>query len=328
MLQFKDPVFFIFLLALPLLLIWVNRKKKSSLKISFGSELKKIQGINSVQRIQFYISIIRMIGIAFVIIALARPQQVSAEKEFEASGIDIVIAMDISGSMLAEDFKPVNRMMVAKEEAKRFVQGRQSDRIGLVVFAGKSYTQCPLTLDYEILTRLIDDVEIGMIKDGTAIGLGIANAVNRLRSSDGKSKIIIMLTDGDNNAGNIDPITAAELARSFGIKIYTIGIGTGGMVPFPIDDPIFGKRYVQAKVDIDESALKRIADITGGLYFPARDPKMLQQVYDRISQLEKTDFKVKEYTTFGEFFPYFLFPGIALILLEVAVRSIFFLKIP
>lgn len=327
MMEFKNPEFFILLPLLPLVLLWLAKQKRSAFLFSATKKFKQTRD-RSAARFLFYLNILRIVALIFMIVALARPQHVAAEREYQASGLDIMLALDISGSMLAEDFKPVNRMTVAKEEAKKFVHGRKSDRIGLVVFAKKSYTQCPLTLDYSVLMKLIDDVEIGMIKDGTAIGLGVANAVNRLRESDGKSRVIILLTDGDNNAGNIDPITAAELAKSFGIKVYTIGIGTGGMVPFPIDDPIFGKRYVQAKVDIDEKTLKRIADITGGLYFPARDAKMLSEIYNRIGELEKTDFKIKEYSSYGELFHYFLIPGILILLLEITLRQLFFVKVP
>ncbi len=327
MMEFKNPEFFLLLLLLPLVLLWISRRKRSSIRFSAIQKFKQIRD-HSASRFFFYLNLLRIIAFVFMVIALARPQHVAAEREYEASGLDIMLALDISGSMLAEDFKPVNRMTVAKEEAKRFVKGRKSDRIGLVVFAKKSYTQCPLTLDYDVLMKLIDDVEIGMIKDGTAIGLGVANAVNRLRESDGKSRVVILLTDGDNNAGNIDPITAAELAKSFGIRIYTIGIGTGGMVPFPIDDPIFGKRYVQAKVDIDETTLKRIADITGGLFFPARDAKMLSEIYQRIGELEKSEFKIKEYSSYGELFHYFLIPGFLILLLEIGLRQLFFVKVP
>ena len=325
--QFKDPSYFIFLAILPIVYWYLIRRKRSAVRFSSLAELKTIKG-NSAAWTQSFLSLLRTAAIALFVIAIARPQRVSAEREFEASGIDIVIALDISGSMLAEDFKPINRIAVAKEEAKKFIQNRKSDRIGLVVFAGKSYTQCPLTLDYDVLMKLIDDVEIGMIKDGTAIGLGIANAVNRLRESDGKSKIIILLTDGDNNAGNIDPITAAELAKSFGIKIYTVGIGRGGLVPFPIDDPIFGKRYVQAEVSIDEKTLKRISDITGALFFSARDAQSLSKIYEKINALEKSDFKIKEYSNFSELYHYFLFPAFFILLAEILIRNIFFVKIP
>ena len=198
----------------------------------------------------------------------------------------------------------------------------------MAVFARKSYTQCPLTLDYDVLCQLIDAVEVGLIKDGTAIGLGLANAVNRLRDSDAKSKVIILLTDGDNNAGNIDPITAAELARSFGIKVYTIGVGRSGLVPFPIEDPIFGKRYVQAQMKVDEQTLKRIADITGGLYFAATDAQALSKIYERINQLEKSEVKVKQYSSFRECYHWFLIPGALILLLEIAWTNFILVKIP
>ena len=271
---------------------------------------------------------LRIISLILLITAFARPQEVDVEREFETKGVDIVLALDISGSMLAEDFKPENRISVAKTEAKKFITGRQNDRIGLVVFAKQSYTQCPLTLDYRILDALIDGIEVGLIKDGTAIGLGIATAVNRLRESNAKSKIIILLTDGENNAGNIDPVTAAELAKSFGIRIYTIGIGRGGLVPFPIEDPIFGKRYVQAEVKIDEKILKRIADITDGIFFQAKDASSLAKVYQKIDSLERTEVKVKEYSSFRELYHWVLIPGFFLLLFEVVLGNSLFLKIP
>lgn len=274
------------------------------------------------------VHVLRSLALIFLVTALARPQEVESEREVETKGIDMVIALDISGSMLAEDFKPVNRMTVAKEEAKRFIKGRVNDRIGLVVFARKGYTQCPMTLDYQILTQLIDDVEVGLIKDGTAIGLGIGTAVNRLRDSTAKSKIIILLTDGENNAGNVDPITAAELAKSFGIKIYTVTIGRGGLVPFPIEDPIFGKRYVQAEVKVDEKTLKRIADITNGHHFSAGNAEALAEAYRRIDELERTEIKVKEYSSYRELYHLFLIPGAFILLLEVLLKNTALLKIP
>lgn len=253
---------------------------------------------------------------------------VNREREQETKGIDIVVSLDISGSMMAEDFKPENRLAVAKEEAAKFIRERENDRIGLVVFSREAFTQCPLTLDYDILTSLLSEVQIGMIQDGTAIGMGIATAVNRLRESDAKSKVIILITDGENNAGKIDPVTAAELAQTFGIKVHTIGVGRGGLVPFPINDPLFGKRYVQAKVDIDEFTLKRIADITGGVFFRARDPQSLSEIYTRINELEKTEVRVKEYRSFDELFPYFLIPALILLTVELALKNTLFLRIP
>ena len=297
------------------------------IQFSTLADIKKIKGTGAVS-VRSLLHILRLIAFALMITGLARPQTVESEREFETRGIDIVIALDISGSMLAEDFKPVNRMAVAKEEAKKFVAGRQNDRIGLVVFARKGYTQCPLTLDYEVLSQLIDEIEVGLIKDGTAIGLGIATAVNRLRESDAKSKVIILLTDGENNAGNLDPVTAAELAKTFGIKIYTITIGKGGLVPFPIEDPVFGKRYVQAEVKVDEQILKRIADITDGRHFAAGDPQGLTQAYKRINELETSEVKIKEYSSYRELYHLFLVPGLLMLLAEVLAANTVFLKLP
>ncbi len=262
------------------------------------------------------------------ILSLARPQMVNREKEHETRGVDIVISMDISGSMLAEDFKPENRLAVAKQEAIKFIRNRENDRIGLVVFARDAFTQCPLTLDYDILTGLLDQIQIGMIPDGTAIGMGLSTAVNRLRESEAKSKVILLISDGANNAGKIDPVTAAELAKTFGIKVYTILIGRGGLVPFPVSDPLFGKRYVQAKVDIDPMAMKRIADITGGLFFWAKDPKSLSEIYSRIDQLETTEVKVHEYESYDELFHYFLIPALMLLILELLLKNTMLLKVP
>lgn len=325
MLHFHSPHYFFIILLLPVLYYVIRFKKRSTIRFS------SIEPIQNIKPILFFFRIpkfLRYLSLLLIIFALARPQKIEAEREFETKGIDIVISLDISGSMLAEDFKPINRLAVAKEEAKKFIKSRQNDKIGLVVFARKGYTQCPLTLDYQVLQKLIDDVEIGLIKDGTAIGLGIGTAVNRLRDSKAKSKIIILLTDGENNAGNLDPITAAELARSFGIKIYSICIGKGGLVPFPIEDPIFGKRYVQAEVKIDTQVLKRISDITDGVFFQAGDPKALEEAYQRINQLETSEVKVKEYTSYEELYPWFLAPGVLILLLEILISRTVFLKIP
>lgn len=272
--------------------------------------------------------LLKLIALILIIAALAKPERVASEKDYQTKGVDIMIALDLSGSMLAEDFKPENRLAVAKQEAAKFIRGRENDRIGLVVFARKAFTQCPLTLDYEILIKLLGEVQIGMIQDGTAIGMGIASAVNRLRDSDAKSKIIIVITDGENNAGNIDPVTAAELAKTFGIKVYTIGVGKGGLVPFPVNDPLFGKRYVQANVEIDEFTLKRIADITGGLFFRARDPQSLAEIYEKINSLEKTEIKVTEYRSYDPLFHFLVIPALILLLMEFFLSRTLLLKVP
>ena len=327
MFRFQTPESFLLLALLPILYLILSRRKQSALEFSSLEDVRHAQGPNA-SPVRWFLYFLRTVALALMITALARPQQVEAEREVETKGVDIVISLDISGSMLAEDFKPVNRMTVAKEEAKRFVRGRENDRIGLVVFARKGYTQCPLTLDYQILTQLIDEVEVGLIKDGTAIGLGIGTAINRLRDSDAKSKIIILLTDGENNAGNVDPITAADLAKSFGIKIHTITIGKGGLVPFPVEDPIFGKRYVQAEVKIDEKTLKRIADITDGHHFSAGDTQGLTEAFKKIDALEKSEVKVKEYSSYRELYHIFLIPGSLILLLEALLGNTVFLKIP
>ena len=325
--EFRHPAFFLFLLLIPILYWILKYQKRTPLLFSTLSFFRS-QHLSPRLWLFHLLPFLRLFAFLLFIVALARPQRVAAEKEMETKGIDIVLSMDISGSMLAEDFKPENRLGVAKQEAKKFVESRENDRIGLVVFSRKAFTQCPLTLDYGVLKSLIDQIETGMIADGTAVGMGLATAVNRLRESDAKSKVIILLTDGENNAGNIDPVTAAELARTFGVKVYTIGVGRGGLVPFPVNDPIFGKRYVQANVEIDEMTLKRIADITGGLFFRARDPQSLSQIYERINQLEKTDIKVTEYRSYEELFPLFLLPALAVLALEIFLSQTLALKVP
>ena len=324
---FRHPAFFFLLLLLPLIFFWARRRKK--LEFAFSS-LELLKGRPTTLRMRLFqaLPILRAVMFLLLIAALARPSSISSDKEYQTNGVDIIIALDISGSMLAEDFQPENRVYVAKQEASKFISGRENDRVGLVVFAKKAFTQCPLTLDYRILVELLSEIRVGMIVDGTAIGMGIATAVNRLRDSNAKSKVIILITDGENNSGNIDPVTAAELAKSFGVKVYTIGVGKGGLVPFPVEDPLFGKRYIQANVEIDETTLKRIADITGGLFFRARDPVALSEIYERINKLEKSEVKVKEYRSFNELFPLFLIPALLLLLLEIFLRRTLLLKVP
>jgi Ca-activated chloride channel family protein len=245
---------------------------------------------------------------------MARPQFENTTVERNAEGIDIVMALDISTSMRAEDLEP-NRFEAARNVATDFIDSRISDRIGLVAFARQSFTVCPPTLDYRLLKELLSDVEMGMIQDGTAIGMGLATCVNRLKESAAESKVIILLTDGENNAGEIDPVTAAELAETYGIKIYSIGAGTRGTAPYPIQDPIFGKRYQNVRVDIDEEMLTEIAQMTGGEYFRATDTQRLKEIYDRINELEKTEIEELIYTDYQDLYPRFLIPAIALIIL-------------
>lgn len=279
-------------------------------------------------RFRFVLPLLRVLALAFLFIALARPQAGTENREVSSEGIDIMLALDVSGSMKAEDFKPQNRLYVAKEEIKKFVEKRISDRIGLVVFSKSSFTQCPLTLDYGVLLNFLDQVKFGMIEDGTAIGMALANSVNRLRESPAKSKVIILLTDGINNAGEIDPLTAAGVAKTMDVKIYAIGVGKPGNAMYPVDDPIFGKRYVYLPNEIDEETLRKIAEKTGGKYFRARSEKELEEIYTEIDQMEKTEVKVSEYVQYRELFIVFVYFGLAFLVLEMLLSQTVFRKIP
>lgn len=325
--EFRHPGIFFLILLLPVIFYIASKKSRVYMPFSTTVLFKKPQ--LSLRLFLFRaMPYLRAVVLLLFIVALARPQKVAAEREYSTNGVDIVISLDLSGSMLAEDFKPENRLAVAKQEAIKFIKGRENDRIGLVVFARKAFTQCPLTLDYDVLTDLTNQLHIGMIPDGTAIGMGLATAVNRLRDSQAKSKVIILITDGSNNAGNIDPITAAELAKTFGIRVHAIVVGKGGLVPFPVNDPLFGKRYVQANIEIDEGVMKRIADITGALFFRARDPESLHQIYQKINELEKPEVKVKEYRSFEEYFHLFLIPALILLFLDWFLARTLLMKVP
>ncbi len=331
MLRFANPAFLYLLAVIPALIYWYmkkNRSRAGSLQYSNLGLVKSVE--TSARKIHYRHTLfgLRMLALVLLIVCFARPQSGRTEQEVITEGIDIVVALDISSSMLAEDFKPHNRLEAAKMVAQDFIKGRANDRIGMVVFAAKSFTQCPLTLDYGILLTFIQEVEIGMIEDGTAIGLGIANAAQRLRDSKAKSKVIVLLTDGQNNRGQLDPLTAAKVAQAFGIRIYTVGVGTYGDALFPVDDPIFGKRYVRMPVQIDEEVLKEIARITNGTYFRATDKESLDNIFKEIDQLEKTKIKIKQYTRFKELFPSYLFLALGVIVVEVVLANTKFRKIP
>ncbi len=330
MYRFADPFFLYLLLIIPIL-VYFHFKRRSPQTVTLQySNLNVVKSVGT-SRWQRYRQILfagRMIAIAFLIIALARPQSGSKSEEVTTEGIDIMVALDISSSMLAEDFKPKNRLEVAKIVAEDFVKGRKNDRIGMVVFAGESYTQCPLTLDYGVLLDFIKDVNVGLIEDGTAIGMALANAVNRLRDSKAKSKVIILLTDGRNNAGELHPLTAARLAQAMKVRIYTVGAGSRGTALYPIYDPIFGKRYQRLPVEIDEDLLQQIAKITGGKYFRAVDRSSLEEVFHEIGELEKTKIEVKEFTRYEELFPRYLVIGLVILGLEVVLANTKFRKIP
>jgi Ca-activated chloride channel family protein len=296
--RFAHPWFFLLLLLVPAYIWWQLVKRRAAVVYSDLGFLRDATPRGRYGRVivhAFY-----SLALISMTVALARPQRGRQFQEVETRGIDIMLCLDISGSMQAEDFSPKNRLNVAKERAKEFVEKRKGDRIGLVVFSAASLTQCPLTLDHQIVGNLIDRVSFGMLEDGTAIGLGLASAVARLKDSKAKDRVIILLTDGVNNTGDIDPITAAQTAASFGIKVYTIGVGSKGLVPYPVNDPMFGRRYVQVQIDLDTETLQKIADMTGGKSFLATDAQALGQIYDEIDRMEPTTFKVKQYTVYNE----------------------------
>ncbi len=331
MFHFADPWYLLALMVVPVMIFrYLKESGINSGKLKY-SDIRLLRNLGETlkQRLRHLLFLMRVSAIILFIIALARPQSSSKEEKISTEGVDIVLAMDVSSSMLAEDFKPNNRLQAAKIVAEEFIKGRINDRIGMVVFAGESFTQCPLTLDYGVLLSLLKEVKIADQNwDGTAIGMGIANAVNRLRDSKAKSKIIILLTDGVNNKGQIDPITAARIAQALKIKIYTIGAGTEGTAMYPVDDPVFGRRYVPMEVKIDEKVLKEIARITGGKYFRATNTKKLREIYKEIGEMEKTKIEVNEYTRYTELFLYFLTAGLFLLLIELVLRNTYFKTIP
>jgi len=326
--EFHDPWWLLLLLLLPLLVLYLRfwaRKRKMPLRFP-TLEVLRMTGGGAAVRWRHFLTGLRWAAIFLIIIALARPQKLSQERETHTEGIDIMLALDISTSMLAEDFKPKNRIEAAKLVASEFISGRSSDQIGLVVFAGQSFTQCPLTLDYDLLKQLLDKVNVelvtgGSIEDGTAIGMAIANGVNRLRSSKAKSRVLILLTDGQNNRGEIDPLTAASAAQALGIRIYTIGVGTEGYAPYPVRDPWGGISYQQVPVKIDEELLRKIADQTGGKYFRATDEQALRKVYQEIDKLEKSKIRVRQYRQRAELYSSYLGLGLLLFLVEIFLST-------
>ena len=273
-----------------------------------------------------------LFGLGLLILAMARPQLGKGRTEIDTSGIDIALAIDVSGSMEALDFKiddePVNRLEVVKKVVEQFIGERPGDRIGMIAFAGFPYLVGPLTLDHEWLAKRLDEVQIGRVEDGTAIGSAIASSVNRLRKSEAKSRIIILLTDGINNSGAANPVTAAEAAKALGIKIYTIGAGIQGKAPMPVRDPFGRRRLAMVDVEIDEHSLKQIAEVTGGRYFRATDTDSLEKVYDVINELEKTKRTIKKYEDYQELYLWPLIPGLVLLLIERLFRETKYRRLP
>ena len=329
---FREPLAFLLLLVIPLLIYFHFRKGQGG-NITFSSiaNLKAITPSWAVWG-RKALFVLRCLAVVLITIAMARPQKGIEESKLINEGIDIVLVLDVSGSMRAEDFeiegKKRNRLEVVKDVMKEFIKGRQNDWIGIVVFAGRPYTLCPLTLDYGWLIQNLDRAQIGMLEDGTAIGSAIAAGLNRLRESAAKSKIIVTLTDGRNNAGRITPEMAANLAATMKVKIYTIGAGTKGMAPFPTQDFFGNKIYQAVKIEIDDESLTKIAEETGGQYFRATDAKKLRDIYREIDQMEKTRIETTEYLEYREFYPYLLIPALLIFLAEIGLANTRFRTLP
>ncbi|MDA0748004.1 MAG: VWA domain-containing protein [bacterium] len=333
MLTFKNPEWLFLLLAIPVLIyryIYRERRKRSSIRFSDVSTLKRVPPSFTI-RLRHSLIVFRCLALVLLIVALARPLSGREGREVLTQGIDIMLALDVSSSMKLKDLdhQRKTRLQVSKEVVGQFVEGWVNDRLGLVVFAGESYTQCPLTLDYGIFLRFLEEVQIADESwDGTAIGTGIVTAVNRLRQSEAKSKVIILLTDGVNNRGEVDPVTAAKAAEAVGVRIYTIGAGSEGTIMQQVDGGIFGPRQVPVKVEIDEETLKEVARITGGRYYRATSEKKLEEIYQEIGQMEKQEIKTRDYVDYTELFSTFLWPGMILLGLETVLANTRFRRIP
>ena len=328
--SFAHPYLLLLLLVIPLLVVWYifrYRKQKPALQFS---NITLFKGVHKTFRQRAYplLFVLRMVAVAAVIVALARPQSKLSRQEMKVEGIDIVLAMDVSGSMLAEDFKP-NRLESAKKVAADFIEGRKNDRMGLVVFSGEAFTQVPLTIDHSVLLKQLYTLKSGMIKDGTALGDGLATAINRIKDSEAKSKVIILLTDGVNNQGAVDPQSAAEIAALYNIRLYTIGVGTHGLAPYPFRDPFGRVRYQNIPVELDEQLLTRMAESTpDGRYFRATNKTSLQKIFKQIDEMEKSKIDVTQYAqTKDEYAGWLILAAVAL-LLEILLGLFYFRSTP
>jgi len=318
--HFADPALLWLLALVPLLALLRGRAGRAAAVLYSTAERVRAVARPRRARPGALLATLRLLGVACLVIALARPQRVTATSEVEASGIDIMLAVDVSGSMEALDFtlggQPANRLDVAKSVIDRFIEARPNDRIGLVAFAGRPYLVSPLTLDHDWLRQNLERTRIGLVEDGTAIGTAVATSVNRLRSEEAKSRIVVLLTDGMNNAGKIAPETAAEAARALGVRVYTIAAGTNGEAPMPVTDAFGRRQIVRVKVDVDEEMLTRVAEETGGRFFRATDTDSLSRIYEEIDRLEKSTVTATKYEKAEDLFAWALLPGLGLLLLE------------
>lgn len=326
--EFASPHFLFILIVIPLLVLWYifrNNKQQAYIRFSDTGFFDKLPRTWK-SYLRHIVFALQMVALGLFIIAIARPQSSSKNQTVNIEGIDIVLAMDISSSMLAADLKP-DRLEAAKTVAADFVSGRPGDRMGLIVFSGETFTQVPLTTDHGMMLNMLKDMKCGMLEDGTAIGDGLASAVSRLKDSEAISKVVILLTDGDNNAGSIDPSTAAEMAKLFGIRVYTIGAGTRGTAPYPVQTPFGGIQYQQVPVTINETLLQQIADETGGKYFRAESESKLQQIYDEIDKMERSKIEVNEFKRLHEEFYPFVIWGLILLVLSFILKNTIFKSI-
>lgn len=327
--SFNNPEYlYLLFLLLPVLAWYIFKQYQADASLQISDLQKLVKSSEKIStKILFHTPfVLRFLAMTLLIIVVARPTLSNSVRNETTEGIDIVLAMDISGTMLAEDLRP-NRLEAAKRVAIEFIVGRPNDNIGLVVFAGESFTQCPLTTDHAVLVNLFSGIKYGIIEDGTAIGMGLANAVSRIKDSNAKSKVVILLTDGSNNAGDIAPVTAAEIAKTFGVRVYTIGVGTRGMARYPIQTPV-GIRYQDMPVDIDEDMLRQIATMTGGQYFRATDNENLKAIYTEIDQMEKTKIAVKEYKKKKEIYLPFAIIAFLLLVVEMILKNTILKKLP
>jgi Ca-activated chloride channel family protein len=322
-----SPVWLALLVALPLVWWWARRRRRQALVLPALARAGTLPRTWR-ERLRWAPDALRALAFAGMVLALARPQELAAGRPLTTSGVDIVLTIDASGSMKAEDFQPRNRLEVAKQAAIDFIAERPSDRLGLVTFAGQAVTQAPLTLDHQAVEGSIRRIEIGGLADGTAIGTALATAVNRLRVSDARSKVVILLTDGVNNAGQIDPLTAAQTAQALGVRVYTIGVGTTGEAPYLLDDPRFGRRYVRVVVRIDEDILREVAGRTGGRYYRATDPEALSQVYAEIDRLERSPLSGRRPVARVDRYAWLLAVALGLVVAEGMLRGTLFRRLP
>jgi len=299
--------------------LWRERRRPVLVISSLSRFASPHPGVRA--RLRHLLFVLELCVLSLWIVALARPQAGSQVRKVDVNALDIMLALDISGSMKAIDFQPNDRLYVAKQVLREFIEGRKEDRLGLVCFARDAYTECPLTFDYDILLEFLEQTEFGDIPDGTAIGMALAGSANRLRESQSKSKVVILLTDGVNNRGEIDPITAAQLAHTLGIKVYCVGVGQRGMVKYPVDDPVFGRRYVSRESEIDEATLAQIAKITGGRYYRATDAEALSAIYREISELETTPVEVEQSIRYEDLYHWPLALGLVLLVVDFGLAA-------